>query len=305
MDAAFGTSPFDRLALDVPGAQVRLRPHAEDDRVQVRGFVPGADLDTARDIFDRKGISTQQSGDQLHVYGEALSTTVDDWRWRQDHHPAVHLDLFLPPTLNVTAQTPGGAIDASGLAGTIDLRVMGGSATAERLEGPLDVRGSGGRLTVQESSGPSLDLQWSAGPVRLQQIESDGTTLRARSAPTTLRDHRGPVTLSVHGASLEINGVAGPCEARVRGGALTYSGAPSGETTLAAVGGPLRTQLPRTHAAEVVLTGSQVDLDDAFPFTGEQTARRIEGTLNGGGPRLRLRAVRGIATCRPQQAGGD
>jgi len=300
MDAAFGTSPFDRLALDVPGAQVRLRPHAEDDRVQVRGFVPGADLDTARDIFDRKGISTQQSGDQLHVYGEALSATVDDWRWRQEHHPAVHLDLFLPPTLNVTAQTPGGAIDASGLAGTIDLRVMGGSATAERLEGPLEVRGSGGTLTIQESSGPSLDLQWSAGPVRLEQIESDTTTLQARSAPTTLRDHRGQVSLSVHGASLKIRGVAGPCEAQVHGGALTYHGAPTHDTFLTAVGRPLRTNLPPTHAAALTLTGAQVRLDDTFSFTGEQTPHRIEGALNGGGPQLRLRAIQGLAACRPQ-----
>jgi len=300
MDAAFGADTFDAFELDVPDAQVRLRPHAQADRVHVRGFVPDADPETARTVFDRKGISTHQSGDQLHVYGDSLSTTVEDWRWRDSHPTAVHLDVFLPPDLDVTARTPGGAINASGLTGALDLNVMGGSVTAERLEGSIRIQGSGGTLSVQDSLGLSLDLEWSAGPVRLQNIEGETTTLRARAASTTLHDIHGPVDLSVHGAPLELRDVDGPCEARVQGSTLTYNGAPTHETSLTVVGGHLSTNLPPTHDAELMVTGSTVALDDAFAFNGEQTSKHIEGTLNGGGPRLRLRAVRGTATCTPK-----
>ena len=301
MDVSFGADTFERLELDVPGARVRLRPHAEGDRVHVRGFVSDADSEeTARDIFNRKGISTHQSGDRLHVYGNSLSETVEDWRWRQTHRAAIDLNIYLPPDLDVTARAPGGALDASDLAGTVDLTVMAGSATAERLTGPLRVRVSGGTLTVRDGSGSSLDLQWSAGEVTLQQLESDATTLQARAAPTTLRNIHGPVDVSVHGAPLDLRDVDGPCEARVHGGMLTYRGMPSHDTSLTTVGGPLHTHLPPAHAVELTLTGSRVGLDDAFAFDGEQTPQRIEGTLNGGGPHLHLRAVRGTAACRPQ-----
>ena len=301
LDAAFGADTFETLKLEVPGAKVRLRPHAEGDHVHVRGYVPDAETGAAQELFDRKGISTHQSGDGLHVYGDPLSTTVEDWRWQHRHRVAVHLDVHLPPTLDVTAQTPGGEIDASDLAGTLNLTVMGGSLRAERLKGSLHARGSGGSLMVKDSSASSLDLQWSAGEVTLHNIASDATTLQARAAPTTVHDSTGPVELSVHGAPLDLEGVDGPCDARVQGGdALTYHGAPTHDVSLTSVGGPLQTHLPPTHAADLTLRGSQVDLDDAFSFKGKRTARLIEGTLNDGGPILHLRSVRGPATCHPQ-----
>ena len=301
MDVSFGTDPLDALDLNVPGAHVQLRPHADEDRVHIRGSVPDVEPDTAQSLIDRKGVSTHQSDRRLHVFGTPLSDTVEDWRWRLKHPTTVHLDVRLPPDMAVTAQVPGGAVDASGLTGSLDCTVMGGgSAHLEKVGGPIHVRGTGGALTVQESSGSPLDLQWSAGEVTLKHLTDASTTLQARAAPTTVRDAHGPVDLTVHGASLALRQVDGPCDARVRGGELTYLGAPTHETSLTVVGRPLYTKLPPAHAAALTLTGAQVHLDETFAFTGEQTPHRIEGVLNGGGPPLRLRAVQGLAACRPQ-----
>ena len=300
MDVSFGTDPIDAFELTVPGAHVQLRPHTDEDRIYVRGSVPNVDLETARSLFNRKGISTHQSNGRLHLFGDPLSETVEDWRWRLEHPTTVHLDVRLPPEMAVRAQTPGGAVHASGLTGSLDVTVMGGSAHLEQLGGPIQVRGTGGPLTVQESSGSQLDLQWSAGEVTLKHLEDASTTLQARAALTTVHDTRGPLDLTVHAASLALREVDGPCTARVLGGELTYLGAPTHDTSLTAVGGALRTKLPPAHAAALTLTGAQVRLDDAFSFTGDQTPRRIEGALNGGGPQLRLRAVQGLAACDPQ-----
>lgn len=300
MDVSFGTDSVSAVAVHVPGARVRLRTHTDKDRVHLHGSVPGVDPGTARSLFDRKGISTRQSEGRLHIFGEPLSKTAEDWRWRLSHPGTVHLDLRLPPTLDVHAQTPGGAVDASGLRGDVDLKVMGGTVRLEQLRGSLRVSGSGGPLTVQDSTGASLDLQWSAGEVTLKHLTEGSTTLQARAAPTTVHDVQGPLDLSVHGAPLALREVDGPCDAQVRGGELTYFGAPTHDTFLTAVGRPLRTNLPAAHAAALTLTGAQVRLDEAFSFAGEQTPQRIEGTLNGGGPQLRLRAVQGLAACRSQ-----
>lgn len=300
MDAAFEADAYGVLELTVPGAHVRLRPHAEGDCVRVRGFVPDADPESAREIFDRRGISTHQARDRLHVFGDRLPASAEAWRWRQTHRTAVHLDVHLPPAMDVTAQTPGGTIDTSGLTGALEFTVMGGSVHTEQLDGSLDVQGSGGTLTVRNCSGSLLDLQWSAGEVTLEQITGASTTLQATSAPTTLHEVHSPADLTVHGAPLTLRNLDGPCEAQVRGGALTFHGAPAHDTFLTAVGAPLRTRLPISCSATLSLSGTRAALDDAFDFDGEQTPNRVVGTLNGGGPKLHAHAVRGSARCRRQ-----
>jgi hypothetical protein len=300
LGATFEADAYGVLELTVPGAHIRLRPHTEANRVHLRGFVPDVDPEFAREIFDRKGISTHQARDRLHVFGDSLSTNAGDWRWRHTHRTSIHLDVRLPPSMDVTAQTPGGTIDASGLTGALEFTVMGGSVHTEQLDGSLDVRGSGEALTVRDCSGSLLDLQWSSGEVTLEQITGASTTLRATSAPTTLSDLQGPADLTVQGAPLTLRNLDGPCEAQVRGGALTFHGAPAHDTFLTAVGSPLRAYLPPSSAALLSLAGTRATLDDTFDFDGEQTPERIVGTLNGGGPKLHAHAVQGPARCSAQ-----
>lgn len=297
VDATFQTEAVDDLTVDVPGAHLHLRPHDDEDRIHLRGSVPDVESEMAQKIFEIKNISTRQSGDHLSVVGEALSETVGEWRWRQGHRSRVRFELRLPPTLNVTVHTPGGAVDAADLAGTVNLTVNGGSVTAKGLTGPVQVHGSGGSFTARDCSGGRLDLQWTAGEVLVTDLADISTTLHTIAAPTTVRGLQGSAALSVRGAPLTLHNVEGRCEAEAHGGALTYHGAPTDDTTLHVVGGHLQTHLPSSHAAMLTLTGAQVKLDDRFTFEGERTAHRIEGRLNGGGPSLQLRSLEGQARC--------
>lgn len=310
MDATFEINASGVLEVSVPGVHVRLRPHTDDDRVHVHGFVPDSrkpsgrvqagDPDRARETFDRRGIATHQSSDRLYVFGNGPPADADGWRWRRAHSSSAHLDLHLPPSLDVEANVPGGAVDVSGLSGDATLEVMGGIVEVEELQGSLDVQGGGESLTVRDYSGPHLNVHWAAGSLHLDQITADSTHLHSSAASVDLQALRGACDLTVNGAPATLRDVEGPCHAVVHGGALTYYGDPEESTSLTAVGGPLHAHLPASHAATLTLTGEQVVLDDAFSFEGERMARRIEGTLNGGGPSLRVRAIRGTAHCSTQ-----
>ena len=298
LDAAFEADGFGTLVLDVPEAHLHLQPHDEADRVQVHGTVPGADPDAARCLFDRKGIATHQSGDRLRVSGERLSDGVPDWHWRWGHPTALHLTVHLPPDLDVTARAPGGEVEASDLGGNVDLTVPGGSVHATGLTGAVNVRGGGGTLTVQDADGGRTALRWAAGPVVLERLHATTVTLHSHSGPTTAQDLDGPTDLCVQGAPLALRHVTGPCDAEVRGGSLTYRGAPENPTTLRSVGGPLQAYLPPDQPAAFSFAGTQVRLDDDFAFKGERTPHHVEGRLNGGGPSFEGRAVQGAARCR-------
>lgn len=299
LDAELQADGVDRVELNVPEAQVTLRPH-DANRVHVRGFVPTSQPDSNQNQPDLSPVSTDRSDDRLHIFRQVLSTDVTDWRWRFQHWTTIHLDIRLPAHLDVKAQAPGGAIDAASLEGSLEVLVPGGSVQVEHMSGPLRLRGSGGALTARSISASRLDVQWAAGPVTLQQITGAQTTLEAQSAPTAVRSHQGPLEVQVHGASLTLTDLDGPCNAEVRGSSLTYRGAPTADTSLRTVGDAVQVQLPPAHAASLTAKGARVALDEAFDFEGRIRPHRIEGTLNGGGPALALQAIQGEASCRVQ-----
>lgn len=297
MNATFEGNSFDTLEVKVPGAHVHLRPHGEDRRVEVHGFVPDCDPSAARERFDRKGIATHQAGDRLYVFGKGPGTNAASWRARRELRGGVHLDLRIPESLNVEVEAPGGGVHAVGLCGLVDLTVMGGAVEVENLSGTVRVHGGGKQLGVHDADADTLDLQWAGGSVGLQRVRTESLSLRSAASPVTVDGLSGSATLEVRGAPATLHDLSGPCRAHVVGGRLTYSGTPKHETSLRAVGGALQSRFPVTIGAQLRLTGETALLDDAFSFHGERTPNHVEGTLNGGGPTLDLQAVHGDARC--------
>lgn len=300
MDATYGTKSSDALKIDVPGAVVRLRSQPDDEQVHVHGFVPDCDPDRAHEAFDRRGISTHQGADQLHIFSGDSFTDAAGWRWHRTQAVPIHLHVHLPQTMGVQAHLPGGRLQASGLMGPLSVNVPGGSVEATEVKGALTVRGSGASLTLSDCSCSAIDLQWKTGTVTLDRVKAESLDLHSVAASTTLQTVHGDADLSVQGAPLTLRDVEGPCNARVHGGALTYRGTPVFDLNLTAIGRPLETHLPPSSAGTLLLAGSPVSLDDAFAFDGERTASQIEGRLGNGGPTLRFQAIRAAAHCHTQ-----
>jgi hypothetical protein len=290
------------LSVTVPGARTRLRPGARDDRVQVEISVTGCPPEEAEDILDRLQVSTQQTKGTVHVYSEAAPDRSDAewWRWIRSLDVAVHVDLRLPSRIEAELRVPGGDIDLADLQGEVDVNVMGGTCRVENMSGSLDVRAESSDVTIQGFSGDELLARVAVGSLTVDDADADTITARSVAAPMTLSDVRGPTTITAKSAPVELHDVGGPCTARVQGGTLTYGGTPKDEIELRVVGGSLDVALPPDHGADLAMLGPSLSLADAFAFEGEQTDQAIEGSLNGGGPSLLLRATGGgTIHCRP------
>jgi DUF4097 and DUF4098 domain-containing protein YvlB len=110
-----------------------------------------------------------------------------------------------------------------------------------------------------------------------------------------LHDLAGQVTASTTNGGVVGRGLSGPVKARTTNGGLRIEMASlSGEVELETVNGGIRLQLPADARAnlEASVTNGGIAMTD-LPFQGEQSRRRVSGTVNGGGTRVVAGTVNG------------
>lgn len=297
VDRAFEASSLDLLQVHTPSVHLRIQAQSENDQVSIRGFIPDSSAVPKRVSSIQRTFTARRSDRQLSIVGNKQNNDGDSWRWRRRDQTTVCLEIQVPDAMNVHAESPGGTVLASHLSGEVTLNTRGGSIEAEHLQGELNVRGGGGPLTIQNSADLTLDLHWKGGTVELKSLASPSMSLYSAGAPTRLRDVEGSSRLTIHGAPLTLEEVVGVCKAQTYGGAIRYSGTPTDETNLRAVGKPVRVRLPASHAATLDLSGKSVSIDDTFNFQGQTNSHHTQGLLNGGGPPLHLHAVQSSVHC--------
>ena len=285
------------LAVDIPGAHTYLRPGSASERMEVEISVTGCPADEAEDILDRMQVGTQQMKDTVRVYSDVDKSNAEWWRWLRTLDVEVHVQLLLPSRVEADLRVPGGHLDIANLEGHIDIKVMGGSLKADNLEGILDVRAESSDVSITNFSGDQVVARVAVGTLTLENVDANVLTLRSVSAPVQLTDITGATDVTANSTDVEIEALSGPCTVRSQGGPVVYESTPTDETELTVVGSTLDAYIPSSHEADLIMTGATLSLDGAFTFEGDRTEHRIEGTLNGGGPQLDLRAIGGTANC--------
>ena len=286
------------VAVNVPRAEVHLRPGSDPDRARVTVGVRGCPPEEAEAILDRMGISTQQVKDTVRVSCDATPAPAGWWRWLRTLDVSLLVEMMLPARVEADLRVPGGNARVADLAGEVDLKVMGGSCRAEALEGTLSIRAESSNVTVSDFSGEELVARVAVGSLSLTDVTADTLTLRSVAAPLTLSDVHGPASVTANSTEVHLEAVDGPWTVHSQGGPVVFDGPLTADTELTVVGSTLEVRLPSDHGAQLSMTGPSLHLDDAFPFEGERTEHAIEGALNGGGPALDARAIGGSGDCR-------
>jgi hypothetical protein len=174
---------------------------------------------------------------------------------------------------------------ARDLLARIDMREEVGEGRVRIETRAPSSRGMGGhevRYTVRVPAGVHVDLRTVNGGVRLTGLDG---AVRARAT------NGGIVGRGLQAQVVEGRVTNGGVEVEL----LTLLG-PEGRVELGSTNGGIRLDLPAdsraTLSARAVNGGVQAD-NLALTITGEQTRRRVEGTLNGGGARVELSTTNG------------
>jgi len=206
---------------------------------------------------------------------------------------------------DVSVKSGGGNISLGNVAGRVDVAGMGGNVSIQSLAGGT-VQTAGGSVTVVRCGG-DLIVKTAGGTITLGEIagaakaETGGGNIRVGSA-------RGPVIAVTGGGNIELWKLHRGAQVQTGAGAITaeFLGGKGGfgESYLRTSAGDvlvyLSSKLPATvSAASEMCSGRGIRSD--FPelrITSEggdygPKSMYAEGTLNGGGPALKVRTTIG------------
>lgn len=161
--------------------------------------------------------------------------------------------------LTSTAKTGAGNIEVYNTGGDINLNTTAGNITLAGLYGRTVAETTAGNIRADRLRG-TIALRTRAGNIVAENLDAN----------TELRTIAGNISASSASGTQRMD-----LESRVGNVSLT---------------------LPAQVAGDVRIDGSTVELHEAFPFEGERQDRFIRGTINGGGPLLRIHSGIGNAS---------
>jgi DUF4097 and DUF4098 domain-containing protein YvlB len=223
----------------------------------------------------------------------------------------------------INAETGGGGIDVGNVASDVSLHTGGGSIKVNSAKGKIEAESGGGSVTVVsgsqgavlETGGGSIQVEHCAGRVKATtgggsielgdigggaEMETGGGSIRLSSA-------KGPVRAETGGGSIELNGVPSARAETAAGGIIAKFVASSVErndSELETSAGDITVYLApnlnlSVRASIEVANGHEIRSD--FPDIrvtsegGDYGPKTVtaEGSLNGGGPVLKVRTTTG------------
>lgn len=291
----FGSVPA-KLVVTTSGSDITVAAHAGSlMNVVIERKARTDDSAEAAEWFGRYDTSIRHEGSTVFVNVKPKQNHNFAWGNRVRHDVRV----TVPVTTEVELRTSGGDIAVRDTRGAVSVRTSGGDLELTGLHGATDARTSGGDVAVTRHRG-ALEVRTSGGDVEII-------------------DAYGPVVASTSGGDVSVRDARGIVEAQTSGGDIVLEGAIAGGSARTS-GGGIRVDLDRSPTQPLAMTTSgsdavlRVKSDVAFdldararkvkvdvPLAGKAStnARRVSGSVNGGGALVTVRSSGGSVSVQP------
>ncbi len=235
---------------------------------------------------------------------------------------SIHLD-DIGGAVNV--ETGGGGIEVGTVGGELTLHTGGGGIKVSSAKGKINAETGGGSVVVVsgmqgavlETGGGSIEVQRCSGPLK---VTTGGGSIE-------LGEIAGPAEIETGGGSIRLNSATGAVRAETGGGSITLNGVPTAKAETGAggivakfVSGNDRTDsVLETSAGDItvylapnlgITIRASIDLANGHRIRSDFSEIRVtteggewgpgtataEGSLNGGGPTLKVRTTTGDIT---------
>lgn len=222
----------------------------------------------------------------------------------------IRFHVTVPKDYNVDLETQGGSIKGGDLEGTVRAHTSGGSLRFGNITGTVWGRTSGGSIELT-SCGSPVDLKTSGGSIEVVDVAGD---VQAQTSGGSLRFGaiQGSIWGKTSGGSIRVASCSGGADVQTSGGSIklqSVGGDVNAKTSGGSIHAVTKTQLQdacnlRTSGGGITVTlipdiainvdaetsGGRVSTDFAVAsiIQGKVPRNRLKGSINGGGPLLKL-----------------
>lgn len=227
-------------------------------------------------------VDTRQEGNTIHIRGKYKGNN----HWRKMN---VRYNITVPKKFNVNLRTGGGGIHVTDLEGEIDANTSGGGLQFGNIKGAVRGHTSGGSITLEGSEGPA-NLKTSGGSINVGDVMGN-IDLNTSGGSINIGHVKGSVDAITSGGGIHIEEANGAIDARTSGGSITayLSEQPKEDSQLKTSAGTVTVYLAKDLALDIKARTSMGTVKTDFPINGKtKSKRRLDGSINGGGPELYL-----------------
>ena len=218
--------------------------------------------------------------------------------WRKElNRLKILFQVTVPQQYNVNLDTSSGGVSVADLDGDVRAKTSAGSLRLGRIKGPVWGRTSSGSVKLT-SCDSAVDVKTSSGTVEVGDVAGD---VRAQTSSGSIKIVRcdGNTEVQTSSGSIRLGSLARTVNARTSSGSIRASltDQPNGECNLHTSAGSITVTLIPDIAINLDAETSAGRVSTDFAVTsviqGKVPKNRLKGSINGGGPLLKLRTSAG------------
>ncbi|NGP77743.1 DUF4097 domain-containing protein [Balneolaceae bacterium YR4-1] len=268
----FTVSTPGNLNVRTSGGHITVKA-SESNRVRVEMYVRknGRDLSASDYDLDDFEIDISQSGNTVRAI--AKRENGNNWKFWNNNNVSISFVVYTPREMSSDLKTSGGHIETDGLKGNQEIATSGGHLQLMNLMGTVDARTSGGHIEISDFEG-EMNARTSGGHINVLNTN-------------------GSINLRTSGGHIDLERISGTVEASTSGGSINADIASIGQfIDLRTSGGNVNISVPDGLGMDLELRGNRVRTE-LKNFSGKVERDEVEGSINGGGPKISARTSGG------------
>jgi DUF4097 and DUF4098 domain-containing protein YvlB len=277
VEKSFQVQPGMRLKVSTMGGNINVAASSDSQvKIVAKEHIRADSEAEADEMVKKLELTIDQNGNEV-----TASASYEHEGFHFGNWPPVQVDFVVtvPSSASAELKTSGGDVIVDNLDGAVNAHTSGGDIKLGTIGGDIDAHTSGGNVVLVEGRG-RVRLETSGGNISAKRVV-------------------GSADLRTSGGDIKVESVENTLDAETSGGDVraSFDGAIKGDCKLSTSGGQVRATVSKsaafhleagTSGGEVDASGLTITIDHGG--TGKSS---LSGSVNGGGPDLRLHSSGG------------
>jgi len=296
--AAAQTLPFERTfevdgpaRLDISTIRGKIDVSSGDERrimvsggvtVRMGWAVPANAAEIARAVADDPPI--EQAGSTIRL---RPPSGADERR-----AVTVSYRVRVPRGTSIVSVSDSGATALRDVTGSVDVRTQSGAIDVKQVGGATTISTGSGAVGVEDAAGP-LSVTTSSSAITARGVTHDLKVRTGSGAVNAALSGPGRIDVETQSSGVRITGARGALSVTTGSGRVTVDGAPGGAWKTSTGSGSVEMSLASAPLTIDAKSGSGSVTLQGGSVHGTVSKQRIDGTVDGGGPRVTIESRSG------------